>query len=140
LNLITFHALRVILLADDDEDDRMFFETAFSFIISNLELETVASGQQVLQYLEAYPGRLPSLIILDYNMPRLNGPDVIRAVYKHPNYLNIPIVIFSTSASDYVVKECLKEGAIKCFVKPSNMQQLISTTKEILKFVVDEDL
>jgi len=124
----------MVLLADDDDDDQQLFKTAFSSIISNLTLEIVSNGYLVLNYLENTPSRLPCLIVLDYNMPRLNGAEVIRAIYKQPRYLSIPIIIFSTSASEYMVTECLKEGALKCFTKPASMKQMISTTEEILKF------
>ena len=127
--------MKFILLADDDDDDRILFKMAFSSVTSdNLVLSTVSSGQQVLSYLGTCNDLLPSLIVLDYNMPMLNGADIIRAVYKQPHYLSIPIIIFSTSGSERMVTECLKEGALKCFIKPMYMQQLISTTEEMLKF------
>jgi len=78
--------LKLVLLADDDYDDQLLFKIAFSLIISDLALTVVSSGQQVLNYLEAVPNQLPSLIVLDYNMPNLNGADVIRAVYRQPDY------------------------------------------------------
>ena len=81
----------LILLADDNPDDQSFIRDAFSYVNANVLLDVVDDGMELLQHLKTTPeNELPSLIVLDYNMPKLNGAEVLNALLKEPRYKSIP--------------------------------------------------
>ena len=88
----------LILLADDNPDDRTFIRDAFTYVNANVELKILDSGQELLQHLKFVRDEdLPSLIVLDYNMPKLNGAEVLKSLLKEERYKHIPKIILSTS-------------------------------------------
>src|SRR5690348_2095731 len=113
----------IILMADDDIDDLELIEEAVRDFRSDVQLHKVTNGKAVLEYLENQPdGQLPCLIILDYNMPELNGSEVLSLLSKMPRYKHVSKVIFSTSNAPMHVSECKNNGAVDYFVKPTNMR------------------
>ncbi len=88
-----------VILVDDDDDDRFLFQQAFRPYTANYLLQTLATGPELFQLLEASLV-LPALIILDLNMPLMDGFDVLIWLRTHPDYGCIPIVILTTSAAE----------------------------------------
>lgn len=90
----------LVLYADDDRDDIRFVEEAFSENILNIELVTVENGQQALEFLNNLTvfDPNPCLIILDINMPRLNGKDALVQLRQMERFAKTPVVLFSTSS------------------------------------------
>jgi CheY-like chemotaxis protein len=88
-----------VLYADDDEDDQQFFRLSFNNLITDILLECVSDGNQVLDFLKDHTDErgLPCLIILDRNMPLLNGDDVVKELKSNSKYKDVPLVLFSTS-------------------------------------------
>ncbi|MBS1584270.1 MAG: response regulator [Bacteroidetes bacterium] len=123
-----------ILLADDDiEDLELIGETILS-LRPETDLHTVASGKAVIDYLgQLTTNELPELIILDYNMPELNGSQVLSEI-KHPPYDGIPKVILSTSNAQQYMYECKMNGAAEYFVKPNTLSGLNEVVEKILAF------
>ena len=88
----------------------------------------------VLAFLEkAKDDELPSLIVLDYNMPNMNGAEVLEQLSKDPRYKKIPKIIWSTSNNSSYIKECMEKGATTYFVKPATHKNLEEQAGEILK-------
>lgn len=88
----------LILWAEDDKDDRYIFLNAFSQVQCQFEIRFVTNGLEVLDFLEQQPSRqYPSLIVLDLNMPQLDGWDTLRHIRANPDYATIPAVVVSTS-------------------------------------------
>ena len=94
---------RYILLADDDPDDRMLFEEALRDVHAGAKLALTFDGKHLLEYLEQNSPPPPDVIFLDLNMPRMNGHQCLEAIKKQPGWSGIPIIIFSTSASEDAV-------------------------------------
>lgn len=114
-----------ILIADDDAEDLELLEESLLNAKANAVLSIVKSGKAVLEFLKAAADdTLPSLIVLDYSMPELNGLQVLSIVSNDPRYETIPVVIFSTSDSPVHIKECKKNGAIEYFIKPKSISEL----------------
>src|SRR5690606_28187333 len=90
------------LLADDDADDREFARAAWSQSGSQHELVFVEDGEELLRYLRQegpYAGRpLPALVLLDLNMPRLDGREVLRELRDDPELRRVPVVVLTTSS------------------------------------------
>lgn len=90
----------VVLYADDDTDDLQFIKEAFSPFSTKIELVTVADGLEAIQYLEGVSSEnsTPCLIILDINMPRLDGKETLKKIRELHRFKDIPVILFTTSS------------------------------------------
>jgi CheY-like chemotaxis protein len=77
---------------------------------------------------------LPRLIVLDYNMPELNGAEILKELKRNPRYNGIPKIIWSTSGSELYKKQCLDSGAQEYFIKPSSMKELEVIARHLLTY------
>ncbi|MES2574205.1 MAG: response regulator [Bacteroidota bacterium] len=126
------HDFTLITLADDDEDDRLFFTDAFDELKINTVVNTVNNGRELLNYLNDPETVLPHIIFLDLNMPILNGIECLKEIKLNDKFKDIAIAIYSTSSSDQDVEDTLVLGANIYIKKPSNFNDL----KKILSDVV----
>jgi CheY-like chemotaxis protein len=124
-----------ILLADDDPDDQELIVHAFSEISAYCNLHIVNDGRQAIEFLSGMAdSKLPCLIVLDYNMPELNGAQVLQKLTDDKRYEKIPKIILSTSANPVYINDCLGKGASAYRVKPDNFTQLVILAKEMMGF------
>ena len=124
-----------ILIADDDPEDLEIIEEAILNLESDAKLHKVTNGKAVIEYLnDQLDNELPALIILDYNMPELNGLQVLTQIGYELRYKSIPKVVLSTSGSPKHVHECIGKGAAEYCVKPNNMAELKSLAKKMVAF------
>jgi CheY-like chemotaxis protein len=111
---------KFVLYADDDADDRTWVSDACKAVDAQLSISFVENGREVLAYLQTLPEeQLPSLIILDLNMPQLDGRQTLQRLKAHPLYSHIPVAIVSTSSSKIDREVCQRLGASLFLVKPS---------------------
>lgn len=123
-----------ILLADDDPDDQELIVLAFTEASSSFNLHIVNDGREVIDFLSATSdNKLPCLIVLDYNMPELNGAEVLEKLTGEKRYHKIPKIILSTSGNPKYVEDCLFKGADAYKVKPDNYSDLVVLAKEMLE-------
>lgn len=122
----------LITLADDDEDDRLFFTDAFDELKINTIVNTHKNGKELLEFLNHPQTVLPNIIFLDLNMPILNGIDCLKEIKKNEKFNNIAIAIYSTSSSDEDVENTFVLGANIYIKKPSDF----NTLKKVLSDVV----
>ena len=124
-----------ILLADDDEEDLELIEEAILGAESNVTLHKVKNGKALIEFLDrTKKGQLPNLIIMDYNMPELNGAEVLSQIRRKADYISIPIVILSTSNAPLHQQECKARGASEYFVKPNTLSELDALAEKMLSF------
>lgn len=124
-----------ILLADDDPDDQELIVNAFTQISPSFTLHIVNDGKGVIEFLTAASDdKLPCLIVLDYNMPELNGAEVLQKLTSDKRYESIPKIILSTSSNPKYIQDCLHKGAYAYRIKPDNFNQLMLLAKEMLDF------
>ncbi len=121
-----------ILLADDDEDDRMFFTDAFKEIKINTRVNTFNDGVELMNYLNNENSILPNVLFLDLNMPRKNGIECLHEIKKDEKFNEIAIAIYSTSSSEEHIEETFINGANIYIKKPNDF----GTLKKILSEVV----
>ncbi len=121
----------VVLMADDDEDDCLLVESAFEEIGIAHDLRFVGNGLELLDYLynqgdfpdpEKYPR--PDLILLDLNMPMMDGRQALKAIKSDPRLWDIPILIFTTSREDLDIELTRQEGASSFLAKPEVFEDL----------------
>lgn len=118
------------LLADDDREDQEILMEAILQEQPTTQINTVFNGQKVLDYLaERAPVEWPSLIILDYKMPVMNGREVLEKIQQ----VNIPKVVWSTSSQPEHMQLCRELGAVKYFIKPNNRPELQAMVQELFR-------
>lgn len=123
----------VILIGEDDMDDKEIIEEAFFEIDPSVKIHFVNNGKKLLSFLEEESrDELPSLIVIDYNMPGLNGAEILKSLGVNKKVKNIPKVIWSTSGANQYKSGCLALGAYDYLVKPSTMDEL----KNLLKYML----
>lgn len=122
----------LITLADDDEDDRLFFTDAFDELKINTIVNTFNNGRELLNFLNHPESVLPNIIFLDLNMPILNGIECLQEIKKNDKFNDIAIAIYSTSSSDEDVENTFVLGANIYIKKPSDF----NTLKKVLSDVV----
>ncbi|MDI9256963.1 MULTISPECIES: response regulator [Flavobacterium] len=121
-----------IILADDDEDDRLFFTDAFEELKINTKVNTFADGVALMNYLNQPDAVLPDVLFLDLNMPRKNGIECLDEIKSDEKFNDIAIAIFSTSSSEEHIEETFVRGANIYIKKPSDF----ATLKKVLSDVV----
>ncbi len=119
-----------ILLADDDKDDRLFFENALKEITIPTQLKTVNDGEELMDYLDKNQEHLPDILFLDLSMPRKTGYECLTEIKENIKLKDIHVVVFSTSYTRDKVYELnlanrlFEIGAQNYIRKPGDFKQL----------------
>ncbi len=121
-----------ILLADDDEGDRLLFIEAFSELNINTIVSTVNNGIQLMERLQLKDDPLPHIIFLDLNMPRKDGLACLKEIRSNEKLKDIFVAIYSTSDNEIDKEETFRHGANLYIAKPNNFTKL----KQILEKAV----
>jgi CheY-like chemotaxis protein len=100
-----------ILLADDDEDDRFFFNLALRDIPFPTQLTVMEDGEKLMNFLSGNEEDLPEILFLDLNMPRKNGSECLTEIKQHEKLKGLPVIIHSTSMHDHVADVLYCQGA-----------------------------
>ena len=124
-----------ILWADDDADDLLMMREILIKNGQHFELVEVRNGREALDYLmrARHNGKLPCLIILDINMPILDGKKTLSLIKEDRDLQKVPVVVFTTSNSELDRLYCQKFGT-RMITKPPDYQSLQSTILEMLEF------
>ena len=125
-----------ILLADDDVDDRMLFESAYKKRNDLIILPSALNGAEVIERLENNldPSTFPDLIILDQNMPKMTGKQALSFIKADQRYSHIPVCVCSTYADHQLTVDCLKLGAYKVSSKPITDEEYQKMMNDFLAF------
>ena len=129
----------IVIYADDDPDDIQLVLESFSRYSTNVEVLTFRDGLQTLSYLQNISGidLLPCLIILDINMPRLDGKETLIKLRQIEVFAETPVVMFTTSffPLDPTFAEQYKAGLMK---KPLDVRQMELITDQFIEFCTDD--
>ena len=124
---------KFILLGEDDADDQEMLKEVFASIDASFILFFVNNGSEILSALgKLKDDQMPCLIVLDYNMPGLNGADILKELSTNERYKNIPKVVWSTSGSEKFRSVCLELGAMDYVIKPNNVTDLEKIARYML--------
>ena len=126
--------LPLILLADDDLDDRLLLGEALAECDRAVELVMLSDGTALLERLlgGAATARPPALVICDINMPRMSGLEVVRALRGGETDVRTPVVMFTSSRREEDRERSLSAGADAHYVKPSSFGELVRVVGEML--------
>lgn len=125
--------MKKIVMIDDDPDDQIFYERLFKEQDKELRFEAYSSVESFLeQYIDS--DDKPNLILLDLNMPRIGGIDLIRSVNVEKGFRNSPIIVLTTSSSPLDMEDCKKLGVQSYFIKPLNYEDCKELTSVIYQY------
>jgi CheY-like chemotaxis protein len=130
----------VILLADDDEEDRMLTSDALveSRVVNDLRF--VEDGEELLQrgrYADPAAAPAPGLILLDLNMPRKDGREALREIKADPQLRRIPVIVLTTSKAEEDIFRTYDLGANSFITKPVHFNALVEVMKEIGRYWIE---
>ena len=127
---------KIILFADDDLDDQELLKEAFLKIDDELIIHTETTGKEALSFLEnCTDEELPDLIILDYNIPDMNGAEIFESINSNTRYRNIVKVVWSTSNSPLYRQICKEAGIDHYFEKPQRYQDILKLGQTMLGLI-----
>ena len=126
----------VILMADDDADDRLLAKDALIECQLDGNLHFVENGEELLEYLQRRgkytqlaDSPRPGLILLDLNMPRKDGREALREIKADPALRKIPVVVLTTSKADTDIGRIYELGANSFISKPVSFESLVDVMK-----------
>jgi CheY-like chemotaxis protein len=133
--------IKKILLVDDDVEDRDIIKDALGDLGYDSVIHFEENGENALSFLESafVSGNLPNMVILDLNMPRMNGTQTLRRLKDDERFRNIPVIIYSTSLNSIEKDECLALGAHSYVIKPVSYRDTIATAKRFYEMSEDMD-
>lgn len=126
-----------ILMADDDDDDYVLTKKALKESKLLNTLVRVKDGEELLDYLYArgsFEGkdvRRPGVILLDLNMPRMDGREALKVIKTDPTLCNIPVVVFTTSKAEEDIYRSYQLGGNSFITKPVTFENLITVMKTL---------
>lgn len=121
-----------ILLADDDEDDRTFFNDAIKELKMNNKLTTFKDGEELMDYMNDLDAVVPHILFLDLNMPCKTGHDCLKEIRANPKFKDLSIAIYSTSSSEKDIEDTFIGGANVYIKKPNDFNKLKKVIKDVV--------
>ncbi len=130
-----------LVMVDDDEEDCMLVDEALKLACVGCTFRCFADGDKLLDYLnhdgrptdlQTYP--FPDLILLDLNMPRMDGRQILKALKTDQRFRSIPTIILTTSRDLDDVKACYDLGANSYITKQSSFDEVISCIKTLIEY------
>lgn len=119
------HSKNIVLIIEDSEEDYEMFLRAKRKSIIKSDLIHYETGEEGLEYLsKVHEIGIPNLIILDLNLPGIDGRDVLKIIKNDPSFQFIPVIIFSTSSNKQDISDCYSYGANSYLIKPMDVIRL----------------
>lgn len=130
-----------ILMAEDDPDDRLLSQIALKEAHLANKLYFVEDGEELLDYLlqrgKYANGELsprPGIILLDLNMPRMDGREALKEIKSNPDLRSIPVIVLTTSKADEDIIRSYDLGVSGYVTKPVTLQELVSVMKALRQY------
>ncbi len=126
-----------VMLVDDDQDDQWIVRDSFQMLDAGDIIGFARNGENALSLLhDQYEAdhSIPLLIVLDLNMPIMNGTSTLRRIKADVRFQNIPVIIYSTSINPFEQEKCMELGAHSYITKPISMEESVNISKGFLAF------
>ena len=127
-----------VLMVEDDPDDVYLTRDALHTSRLRMNLDVVSDGVEAMQYLRAPHNRVqprrPKLVLLDLNLPRMDGREVLTAIREDPTLTDIPVVILTTSHAEEDIAASYRQHANSYISKPVDIEQFRSVVASIESF------
>jgi CheY-like chemotaxis protein len=127
----------IVFFAEDDLDDEEMLIEMMKEQHSGIQFITANTGSKALNALKNIPqSKLPSLILLDYNLPEMSGAEILAKLKGMRQYDNVVKVVWSTSNSPVYQKKCMELGAHSYIVKPTGIAGIKAIAKELIDICI----
>jgi CheY-like chemotaxis protein len=130
-----------VLLIEDNLADQEMTRRAFARVDSSIKLMMLNDGEQALDYLlqrgafcRAEDAPRPDLVLLDLNLPKLSGKDLIGCIRQHELLRHLPLLVLTTSQADEDVLETYRLGCNSYLVKPSRFDHYVATIEQVVQY------
>jgi CheY-like chemotaxis protein len=129
--------MKHVIIVDDDIEDHLILQDYFKVVGMENAVKFLHNGQDAIVYLEDLEEneKLPQLIVLDLNMPILNGTQTLLQIKGNQRLKDIPVIILSTSANENEKRKCLSFGAIEYLVKPITYDDGLTMVRRFTSFL-----
>lgn len=128
-----------ILLVEDDQDDVELMQDALEDNGVNFTMEVVTQGDKVIPFLKACKN-FPNVILLDLNLPKMHGREVLSRIKLSEEFKHIPVAILTTSSSKSEKEFCLSAGATNFLTKPSTVEGFNKTIQSIVEIATNSNI
>jgi len=126
----TLDSINRVLWADDDKEDIFLFSSTLKELQVKIDCHFLPNGKELISFIAT--SGAPKLIILDLNMPLMDGHETLKFLKSSETYAHIPVVIFTTSHNAKDMNECKALGAEDYFIKPNSYMLLRDTISKML--------
>jgi CheY-like chemotaxis protein len=127
-----------VLVVDDNAADTQLLEAVFRDLALKHRLHIVTNGEQALSFVHRQGSYAaaprPDVVLLDLNLPRLSGRDVLQHLKQHATLRTIPVMVFSSSAAESDVLDSYALGANAYLVKPFQLDELVELVRKFVDF------
>lgn len=122
-----------LLIVDDDEDDRYILDLSFRQIHWGEHIKLLGSGDEMFRHLDAlsHPSSYPSLILLDYNMPKMGAEEIIGRLKRHEHYKAIRVAVYSTAMTEALRSRLQSLGAVECYSKGASVASVVELAGDL---------
>ena len=127
-----------LLVVEDNDGDVVLFEKAFEQIKAGKKLQFVADGEEALNFLFRKKGyeeaHRPDLVLLDLNLPKVNGREVLKVIKSDPELKAIPVIVFTSSLAEKDIFDCYDLHANSYVIKPMDYYEFLETIRKLAGF------
>lgn len=128
-----------ILIAEDDPDDRFLLKSAFEESGYPDAIKFVENGVELIQHLkeateQKHVNEFPAFVLLDLNMPKKDGREVLKEIKENKTLKKIPVIIFTTTKNENEINKCYELGANSYVVKPLVFDELVKIIKGLYSY------
>lgn len=128
--------MNVVCLVDDDADDRYLLREAFEQVTSSIEILEAENGFDFVNLISAKQPSTVSLILLDMNMPKMNGLETIHKIKSMPGWDAVPLVMVTTSGHQAIMQKAIDAGINMFLLKPLTFEHFVSLANNLkIKFL-----
>ena len=122
---------KTVLLVEDDVIDALTVKRAFADLGINQPIVHLSNGEDALDYLQSSPDAGPSVILLDINMPRMNGLEFLQALRADQGLQSLPVVVLTTSTNNHDIVKSFALNAAGYMIKPVDYQDFVRTIQTV---------
>ena len=124
-----------LLIIEDSSNDIEFIKEAFSIAELDVNISVAKDGDEAVKYLNQEEPYLdsprPEVILLDLNLPKKSGHEILKYCRQNEKFRHIPVIILTTSDSQDDINKCYEQECNAYLVKPFNISKLVETVKEL---------
>ncbi len=124
---------KTIHLADDDEDDRQLMKEAFEEADPDVKVVESENGKELIDNMKSSDDLSDSVVVVDMNMPKMNGLEAVAAIKADPELAAVPMVMLSTSDNPDLIRKAQEAGVDDFLTKPNSFRGLIDIARKIFK-------